>query len=401
MADNVAQVYAGTLAYSNFDSNGEASILTTDSATRYVLKDVAVETKYAGPKLLVNGHNVATLNSNVSGSEIVDVNSSVKVALPYSKATDGGSLNLEYTNGSYAGSYFVKATTNIAITKNAPINSVAVIPANYSNINMTNNPPYYNTVIYNNGSSYLSWQAYTDGNSTSTLIRNGSGYISDSYAIFAYDGDGGYYYLSSNNYIRRYNIATEASSNRLYVGYAGSTYPSAGFCNGMFFYNRYYSSGVINIYNTYTNALYSVSADASGISNNINCYVTYDPVNYVYYYWLKAANFNTNAWVFKIQSNSTNSSFTLASPTPTVVNLSEQFYWGYSNFCQFNGYAIITDTNSRIWLMDYYMNKIAVLNTSTSNTYGIITRHPNLNSTTIADSEMPTIKVRVTGVKST
>lgn len=402
MPDIVSQVYANTLAYSNFDSNGEVTVLSTDGATRYVLKDIAVETGFTGtssPKLLVNGHNVATLGSNVSGSEIIDINSTVKIALGASKARDLGTFKLGYVNGTYSSSSFLEATTPTIISANATAVAPTMAPVSSPGAGLSNSQNNYGLVYANNS---IGWSGYSDGNSTSYLYRNGSNIISPSYARFAYDGIGNYYYLGQDAYIRKYNISTQSDSAVLYVGYSGSTYPTAGFSNGIFFHVRNYGSGVINIFNTATNALYSVSVNTGTFSSETNCYVTYDPVNYIYYYWVKGNGFSTTAKYVRIQSNAANNSFVLMDGTePVSTTFSESYYWGYCNYSPAIGYAVVSDVTNKLHLLDYAMRKVIVLSTSPNQIFSTVTRFPSETSSTIPDSLMPTFKVRITGVKST
>jgi hypothetical protein len=83
MADTLAEIYRNTLAESDFDSNGEATIVTTDSSTSHVIKSVQVEEvsselAVAGT-MEVNGFDIVGLTANSSGTEIIAPSSTVKV----------------------------------------------------------------------------------------------------------------------------------------------------------------------------------------------------------------------------------------------------------------------------------------------------------------------------------
>ena len=89
MADTLAEIYRNTLTSSSFDSNGEATIVTTDSSTSHVIKNIqAVDvdaTLKLAATLKVNDFDVVALTGNSSGSEIIAPSSTVKVktsALP-------------------------------------------------------------------------------------------------------------------------------------------------------------------------------------------------------------------------------------------------------------------------------------------------------------------------------
>ena len=83
MADTLAEIYRNTLTESSFDSSGEATIVTTNSSTAHVIKNIQVEDTDANVKvngtLQVNDFDVVALTGSSSGSEIVAPSSTVKV----------------------------------------------------------------------------------------------------------------------------------------------------------------------------------------------------------------------------------------------------------------------------------------------------------------------------------
>ena len=120
MADTLAEIYRNTLTESDFDSNGEATIVTTDSSTSHVVKAVQVvegnsKVPVAG-NIDVNGFNVVALTGNSSGTEIIAPSSTVKV-----KASG---FPLEYVDGS-----FVSQTSSSAYATytDAKINNVVAV----------------------------------------------------------------------------------------------------------------------------------------------------------------------------------------------------------------------------------------------------------------------------------
>ena len=89
MADTLAEIYRNTLTSSSFDSNGEATIVTTNSSTSHVIKNIhAVDTDTTIPlnaTLKINDFDIVALTGNSSGSEVIAPSSTVKVktsALP-------------------------------------------------------------------------------------------------------------------------------------------------------------------------------------------------------------------------------------------------------------------------------------------------------------------------------
>tara|TARA_R100000951_G_C2638648_1_gene180141 strand:- start:636 stop:1931 length:1296 start_codon:yes stop_codon:yes gene_type:complete len=83
MADTLAEIYRDTLVSSDFNSSGEATIVTTNSSTSHVIKTIqAVEGDadiLVGASLQVNDFDVVSLSRGSSGTEIVAPSSTVKV----------------------------------------------------------------------------------------------------------------------------------------------------------------------------------------------------------------------------------------------------------------------------------------------------------------------------------
>jgi hypothetical protein len=91
MAETLSEIFNGTLTASDF-TNGEATILTTNATTAHVIKDVKVlQGSTSVPidaTLKVGNFPLANLSSDISGSEIIAPNSTLKVSsssfpLPY------------------------------------------------------------------------------------------------------------------------------------------------------------------------------------------------------------------------------------------------------------------------------------------------------------------------------
>tara|TARA_R100001443_G_scaffold117148_1_gene140154 strand:+ start:6799 stop:8085 length:1287 start_codon:yes stop_codon:yes gene_type:complete len=83
MADTLAEIYRNTLTSSSFDSNGEATIVTTNSSTSHVIKSIQVsDTDTNVPingTLKINDFDIVALTGNSSGTEIIAPSSTVKV----------------------------------------------------------------------------------------------------------------------------------------------------------------------------------------------------------------------------------------------------------------------------------------------------------------------------------
>jgi hypothetical protein len=132
MADTLAEIYNDTLVESDFNSSGEATIITTDSSTAHVIKSIqAIEVNSDLPiagSLEVNGFDVVGLTANSSGSEIVGPSSTVKVttdAIPFNYADDR---------------FYVQSTgTNAVSVFDAKLNGTTVLT---NEIDTTNTLPY-------------------------------------------------------------------------------------------------------------------------------------------------------------------------------------------------------------------------------------------------------------------
>jgi hypothetical protein len=130
MADTLAEIYRNTLTSSDFDANGEATIVTTNSSTSHVIKNIQAEDTDANVKvngtLKVNDFDVVALTGSSSGSEIIAPSSTVKVktsALPltyldYEFSTRTGGTNykshtIATANGTTAISEIYDATNSV------------------------------------------------------------------------------------------------------------------------------------------------------------------------------------------------------------------------------------------------------------------------------------------------
>ena len=105
MADTLEKIYDNTLTDSSFDSNGEATIITTNSSTRHVIQDIKVKQGSTDIPITAtlqdNSHELVSLSGNSSGKEIIGTSSSVKVkatTLPLVYADHKLSIQNEITN---------------------------------------------------------------------------------------------------------------------------------------------------------------------------------------------------------------------------------------------------------------------------------------------------------------
>ena len=81
MADTLESIYLNTALGATEMNDGEHTILTTNSTTRYVIKDMYVNdtSELTGTYLELNGFNVGSISANATGSLIIPTNSTLKI----------------------------------------------------------------------------------------------------------------------------------------------------------------------------------------------------------------------------------------------------------------------------------------------------------------------------------
>ena len=314
MADTLEEIYKATLSDSDFDSNGVKTIITTDANTRYVLKDVQVESSLAAvpieAKLLVNDVNVANIDSSVTGSEIVGPSSTVKIdastyplvyADNYYQVIDNSSnlmrnLNATIAGQEEAGLKNIKTSTAAAVS----------LPSNKEFLG------YWEGVGPNNVRVRIDW----DKNSTTDLrVYNSSGSLlfsdTTSYTPKAFDGSRYVYWYPSGSVIKRYDTHTDTTTdlsagaddspntyamllyvgNNLLFGFRGYTSNNAGLTP--FIYNT--------INNTYTeNVSGNTAQSLLGNYGNEPLWGTSDSSGNVY---LAKMNNDSNWSIYKMSSS--------------------------------------------------------------------------------------------------
>ena len=218
MADTLAEIYNDTLVESDFNSSGEATIITTDSSTAHVIKNVQIVEGDSNIKvngtLDVNGFDIVGLTANSSGSEIVAPSSTVKVkstGFPLSYEDD------EFNVRNSSGGNYISSTV-------AKVNDYVAIEEIYDSTNNLQNP------IQNNdttnvfapfiGANDYHYMYVTNGNSTTTVNiysdSTGSSVYSHStnYTPKWWDGEQyAYYYQTSfPTGINRIDVAAGTSA---------------------------------------------------------------------------------------------------------------------------------------------------------------------------------------------
>lgn len=230
MADQLKEIHNADV-YLNSFTGASKSIITTDATTQYVIKDVQVGTNtIPGTEVLsVNGVTTTpTLTTNLSGSEIVDVNSTVSVLLPAAPTFTKDGL-AAMSNGYSVGSFYSDSVRYLVAVGSNTGSTIA--GTSYPALTVAFNTA-YGTVIDHwviNGDVYYwtfqsnsSWGFYkrTGGfNGTETLLKdsNNSGTISQnpgSYGGVLYSATANKFYLiGNNNIVVTYDPLTNTSTS--------------------------------------------------------------------------------------------------------------------------------------------------------------------------------------------
>ena len=216
MADTLSEIYNNTLGESDFNSSGEATILTTNSSTAHVIKNVQVDDTDAKIKvdgtLQVNGFDIVALSAASSGSEIVAPSSTVKVK--------AAGFPLRYSDDEFNTR---TGGTNYISTTIANVNEVQIIDEIHDTTNsigtsITNNGTrdVFAPFIGSNNYHYIFSTNY--GSSTTARIYDNAGseiYThSTSYTPKWFDGEQYAYFYNATNPqgITRIDIETATSS---------------------------------------------------------------------------------------------------------------------------------------------------------------------------------------------
>jgi hypothetical protein len=277
MADTLAEIYRNTLTESSFDSNGEATIVTTNSSTSHVIKNIQVSDTDTNVKVLgtlkVNDFDIVGLTANSSGSEIIAPSSTVKV-----KST-GIPLNYEDIEFNTR-----RNATQYTTTTNAQVNNYLALTdifagAVTSGMSLTEDNT-CNVFAPNIGANNYHYNYNSNfGNPTQAMVYNNSGtqqFIHDtSYTPKWYDGKVHAYYYgdrsgSSGNGLNRINIADGTSTRILDMSYtAPSSDPKMfGSVNAdrtvdrLFFWSHKTTSSYAQVYDFATGNLTAFTNDA-------------------------------------------------------------------------------------------------------------------------------------------
>lgn len=164
MADSVVEILNATITNTQLpNSSTEYTLLSTNSSTSYVIKDVQVASFASDLQAKINGFPVGNWNKSLSGSEVLDVSSSITLksaSAPlslehiYNNSSDGAVSIYQYING------YVNEV-NIGT-----VSSTFNVAAGFSNISAQTQS--CSLFLSSSGTKLI--QVYHDGNSQ-TLVR--------------------------------------------------------------------------------------------------------------------------------------------------------------------------------------------------------------------------------------
>lgn len=226
MADTLEEIYKATLTESSFNASGEATVFTTDSNTRYAIKDVQVKQESTSLKvnadLVVNDVPVANVTSSVTGSEIIGPSSTVKLK------TSTYPLNYEDV---YFG-FIPNGANSLDKKKKAFVNGVEDTALGFITANGETwyGSPVNNTYVahyqVHNG---VAIQFQNDGNSTThmAVYNSSNGTVEQdttSYTPKAFDQKRYVYWLPNGSNLKKYDTLNDTTTNITFS--LGSANPS-------------------------------------------------------------------------------------------------------------------------------------------------------------------------------
>ena len=213
MADILKEIYNAEITVADVAATGSIDIVTTDASTQFVVKDVKVNGLLPvslTPILFSNGFEIASLTSNASGSEIVDVSSTLSVKMydapPVFKQQNFSVVDNRSTTVLGVVNTFLNETAVVTSVSNSGTTESISPSLNSSNeityIAVADNGDFFYTTHNNNQVGRL-YKRAGGVNGTETLVYD------PPYGRFVFDGVDTFYYTTNNSTtLGRYNINT-------------------------------------------------------------------------------------------------------------------------------------------------------------------------------------------------
>lgn len=401
MADTVKEIYNGKVQYGEL-ADKTKTLFTTDAQTKYVIRDVQISGSTYGtaPELHINNMKVANLSGNLSGSEIVDANSTIALKDVGAAPTFfniGSTISDNYASGGI----FTELSNGAEV---APSLNTATIPNQGTTkaVNYLSQPA--TRWWFLNGDFYY---YYFDSNSTTALYRRVGGptgseqqLSGNSYTPVAFDGVSKFYWYHSYGTFACYNTST---NTKTYISFgsanSGSTYPILVYCNGFLFYGEQYSGGNMKVLHIESGTFSNVGGDGASGNWSSNtyplafCNTDKKSIRIVFTSGTTSSNYYRD-FLYNGPTMANAGYGTLASPS---INA-----FCYSGFTV-GDYAILggsNQSNKSIYVMD---RDFKVVSSKTTNATFLMNSSVSiLSSPTTAqlNESGPSISLRITGVKT-
>ena len=414
MADTLEEIYKATLTASDFDSNGVKTIITTDANTRYVLRDIQVESSEAQvpikANLLINDMNVSNIDSSVTGSEIVGPSSTVKV--------DTSTYPLNYTDN-----YYQVINSSANLEQNTTASIAGVVETGLTNLKSTVTPVHsisnYDYIGYweGVGPNNVVLKILYDGNSTTQYyVYNSSGSQiasnTQSYSPKAFDGSRYLYYFPSGTVMKRYDTWTDTTSdisasigNGVATTYARLMYAGNGLYLGWKSYTNASATTRPFVFDSNKNTITTTTNGNSANSQfNLNSEITWCTSDANGNIYMAKVNNSSNWYVYKI-----NSSYTISNVGS--ISMSGFSMWHSQQWCSSgeDGRLYFYSNSGRVAYYDAAAHLFTHTDLNFNSTSPLSGKgHLTIGSKTPSASTIssrtysldPQVTYRVTGVKS-
>lgn len=230
MVDTVEEIAKVAVVTDDLMFGTEVTLFTTGADERAVIKDIQLDGLFVPMRLTVNDFPITTLSGNMSGSEIIGPNSTIKIAaIPTWTGKDATFQWLQESNDL---AIFRKVQTFGEAGVGASVVS-ADITADASGA--TGSDQYQATYLDPTGTFYT--HATWDGNISSQVRKmevgvglSQTGTVA-SYSVLAGFSDDGYVYWNQGGNLRRMTTNTDAAEEVIptaMTGYPSAAYPSFG-----------------------------------------------------------------------------------------------------------------------------------------------------------------------------
>lgn len=434
MADTFEEIYRNASLGSTQLDDGEETILTTNSSTRYVIKDMYVNgtSDLKDTYLELNGFNVGNITQNQTGSLIIPPNSTLKL-----KTTDYPFTILENiysaSNSTDIGVYINYVRTDGTVEK-------VELDHYYSGYSQANNWIDTNYSTASNGDKYIH-TTHNDGNSSQQVrYQNLDNYshsntTSQTYRPFGFI-DNKLFYMD-NSALKFSDLTTNPAgnsgtafsgtglkNNNSYSPFTTSSYPRGKGAHGFFWFvpSSGYTTSIFGIKVSGTNTGSMVRLNFTQThtmsSNNGNFTISLDEANDEMVVWRHqdSSNFHRSIFTWSTIKNTNSSSTTTYTPSSEISysntnhalgNMAQAsmhylygggFSWRNSTSELVQSAKDFTEiSKTNIWVGSNASNNL----NSPNNNYNLKQREISNSEMTALGISAPTFGIALYGIKST